>query len=70
MAIIYEKKGNIAYIAINRPEAMNAIDIETSKELSEAWLNFRDDPNLLVAILSGSGEKAFAQEQTSKNSFL
>jgi enoyl-CoA hydratase/carnithine racemase len=59
MAIIYEKKGNIAYIAINRPEAMNAIDIETSKELSEAWLNFRDDPNLLVAILSGSGEKAF-----------
>lgn len=59
MAIIYEKQGKIAYITINRPEAMNAIDIETSKELTKAWLDFRDDPNLLVAILTGSGEKAF-----------
>ena len=59
MAIIYEKKGKIAYITINRPEAMNAIDMETSKELAEAWSDFRDDPDLWVAILSGAGEKAF-----------
>lgn len=59
MAIIYEKKGKIAYIKINRPEAMNAIDIETSKELAEAWSDFRDNPDLWVAILSGTGEKAF-----------
>jgi len=59
LAIIYEKQGKIAYLKINRPEAMNAIDIETSRELSEAWLDFRDDPDLWVAIFSGVGEKAF-----------
>ncbi|MGQ9696049.1 MAG: enoyl-CoA hydratase-related protein [Thermodesulfobacteriota bacterium] len=60
MAIIYEKKGRIAMITINRPEAMNAIDPETSEELGKAWLDFRDDPNLWVAILTGAGDKAFS----------
>ncbi len=60
MAIIYEKKGRIAIITINRPEAMNAIDPETSEELGKAWLDFRDDPNLWVAILTGAGDKAFS----------
>lgn len=59
MAIIYEKKGKIAYITINRADAMNAIDMETSKELAATWSDFRDNPDLWVAILTGSGEKAF-----------
>jgi len=60
MPITYEKKGRIATITINRPEAMNAIDRETSRELIEAWTNFRDDSALWVAILTGAGEKAFS----------
>lgn len=60
MPIIYEKKDKIAIITINRPEAMNAIDPETSEELGKAWTDFRDDPNLWVAILTGAGEKAFS----------
>ncbi len=59
MAIIYEKKGRIAYITLNRPDAMNALDATTFSELSEAWTDVRDDDNVWVAILSGAGEKAF-----------
>ena len=60
MGILYEKKEKIAFITINRPEAMNAIDWETHQELCNAWLDFRDDPNLWVAILTGAGNKAFS----------
>lgn len=60
MALIYEKKGKIAYITINRPEAMNAMDPETYRELSEAWVNVRDDSDVWVAIITGAGDKAFS----------
>lgn len=60
MALIYEKKGKIAYITINRPEAMNAFDPETYQEFSNALVDFRDDDNLGVAIVTGAGDKAFA----------
>lgn len=60
MGILYEKREKIAFITINRPEAMNAVDPETQEELCDAWTDFQDDPNLLVAILTGAGEKAFS----------
>jgi E-phenylitaconyl-CoA hydratase len=60
MALIYEKKDRIAYITINRPEAMNAMDPETYTELSEAWMDVRDDPDVWVAIITGAGDKAFS----------
>gem|GEM_PF-1234685 len=59
MAITYEKKGRIAYVTINRPDALNAIDPETNDELAAAFADFRDDPEVWVAILTGSGERAF-----------
>src|SRR5215471_11288686 len=60
MSIIYEKRNRVAYITINRPEARNAIDWETSKELSDAWKDFRDDDNLWIAVLTGAGDKSFS----------
>jgi enoyl-CoA hydratase/carnithine racemase len=60
MPVIFEKKERIAVITINRPEAMNAIDPETSEELGKAWLEFRDNPDLWVGILTGAGDKAFS----------
>lgn len=36
MAIIYEKRDRIAYLTLNRPEAMNAIDPQTREEIAEA----------------------------------
>jgi len=59
MALLYEKKGKIAYITINRPDALNALNPETYGELSEALIDFRDDENSWVVIITGAGEKAF-----------
>lgn len=57
--VLYEKKGHIVYITINRPEKMNAVSAEVAKGLSQAWVEFRDDRDAWTAILSGAGEKAF-----------
>jgi enoyl-CoA hydratase/carnithine racemase len=54
--VIYEKKGEIAYITFNRPEVRNAIDLDVQARLREVWTDFRDDENLRVAILTGAGE--------------
>jgi len=60
MAIRYDKDGMIATITINRPEAMNAMDRETSHELAEAFRDFDHDEQLRVAILTGAGDRAFS----------
>jgi enoyl-CoA hydratase/carnithine racemase len=60
MAIHYEKTGHVVTITIDRPEAMNAIDPETHQGLIDAWVRFRDDPEVWVAILTGAGDKAFS----------
>jgi enoyl-CoA hydratase/carnithine racemase len=54
--VLYEKKGEIAYITLNRPECKNAVDYETHLLLCEAWKDFRDDPKLRVAVLTGTGD--------------
>jgi len=58
--VIYEKRGRIGIVTINRPERMNAIDPQTSAELHAAWCDFRDDDDLWVGIFTGAGEKAFS----------
>ena len=60
MALIYEKKGKVTYITLNRPQARNAFDPETVKEMSDALVDFRDDDDLWVGIITGIGDKAFA----------
>jgi E-phenylitaconyl-CoA hydratase len=60
MALIYEKKGKTAYITINRPDVMNAMDPETYSELSQAWIDVRDDPDVWCAIITGAGDRAFS----------
>ncbi len=59
MAVDYTKEGRIAVFTINRPQAMNSVNPEVAKELHEAMVDFRDDPNLWVGIITGAGEKAF-----------
>jgi enoyl-CoA hydratase/carnithine racemase len=67
MAVNYEKKGRVAIFTINRPEAMNALNVETMGELRDAMTEFRDDPDLWVGIVSGAGEKAFCGGADIKN---
>ncbi len=59
MKVIYEVADHIAHITINRPEVMNAMDVETYHLLSEAWCQVRDDPDVWAAIVTGAGDKAF-----------
>jgi enoyl-CoA hydratase/carnithine racemase len=58
--ILYRKEGRIAYITINRPERLNAIDAYTSGEMLEAFTDFKEDDDLWVAILTGAGDRAFS----------
>ncbi len=53
--IQYQKKGHVAYVTLNRPDKLNAMNAQMHRELANAWEDFRDDDRLLVAILSGNG---------------
>ncbi len=53
-----EKNGSILEVTLNRPKA-NAIDAPTSKQMGEVFSEFRDDPDMRVAIITGGGEKFF-----------
>ncbi|MFC1984785.1 enoyl-CoA hydratase/isomerase family protein [Chloroflexota bacterium] len=66
MVVNYDKEGRIAIFTINRPDAMNALNDEVHKELSEAMIDFRDNPDLWVGIITGAGEKAFSAGQDIK----
>src|ERR1700739_691528 len=57
--VLYEKRGEIAYITLNRPDKHNPIDTETDDLLFEAWSDFRADPDVRLAILTGAGDQAF-----------
>lgn len=56
--VLFEKKEMVAFITLNRPDKRNALNTELVTELRNAWIDFDSDPDLRVAILSGSG-KAF-----------
>ncbi|KGK80620.1 carnitinyl-CoA dehydratase [Thalassobacter stenotrophicus] len=53
-----ERRGGVFEFTLNRPKA-NAIDLETSRAMGEAFTAFRDDPEMRVALVTGAGEKFF-----------
>ena len=54
-----EKDGGIAVVTVNRPDALNAINVETMSEIGEAMLGMGTDSDVRVVIVTGAG-KAFA----------
>jgi enoyl-CoA hydratase len=59
-AVLFDaRKDGIAIITLNRPEARNALGKDIREGLFAAWDRFEHDPALRVAILTGSGDKAF-----------
>lgn len=58
-AILYENRGRVAVVTINRPESRNAINSAVREGLAAAWERFAKDDNARVAILTGAGDKAF-----------
>ncbi len=57
--IIYEKKGAIAYVTVNRPKVLNALNMATMEELRAAFTTAQADAGVRVVIFTGAGEKAF-----------
>ena len=57
--ILLEKKNSIAYVTVNRPKVLNALNMATMDELRAAFHDIRNDASVRVVILTGAGEKAF-----------
>ena len=57
--VLYEKKGAIGYVTVNRPKVLNALNQKTWENLRAAFENVRDDAAIRGAILTGAGDKAF-----------
>ncbi|HKD84673.1 MAG TPA: enoyl-CoA hydratase-related protein [Terriglobales bacterium] len=57
--LLFEKRGAVAVVTINRPKVLNALNMATMDELRQAFTAIRDDRDARVAILTGAGEKAF-----------
>ncbi len=58
-AVNVQRRGGVYEITLDRPKA-NSIDAATSRSLAEAFLSFREDPELRVAIVTGAGERFFS----------
>lgn len=59
-SILYSKENNIAYVTINREEALNCFNYETLRELKEVADLISLDPEVRVVIFTGAGEKSFS----------
>src|SRR5436190_7760585 len=57
--VLYEKKGAIAYVTLNRPKVLNALNRRTWEDLRTAFEDARDDAAVRGVILTGAGDKAF-----------
>jgi enoyl-CoA hydratase/carnithine racemase len=58
--VLYEKKGPIAYVTINRPKVLNALNAKTIFELRSAFEDARDDSEVRGVVFTGAGDKSFA----------
>lgn len=59
MSVEFEKQGQVAVITINRPQSMNAIDLNTHLAFQEIWPRINQDDDIHVVILTGAANKAF-----------
>ena len=59
--------GHVATVTLARPQAMNAVDLETEAELQAIWSRIETDPEVRVVVLTGEGERAFCVGADLKN---
>jgi len=57
--VLYETRGGIAYVTVNRPKALNALNTPTWTDLRTAFEHARDDLTVRGVIVTGAGDKAF-----------
>ncbi len=68
--VLFEKRGAVAYVTINRPERLNACDFETYSLLNEAWRRVEEEADVRVAIFTGAGERAFCAGSDVKSDYV
>ena len=54
MSLLMTVEKHVAVLTINRPEVMNAMDPETYRALSDAWIEVRDNPDIWAAVITGA----------------
>jgi enoyl-CoA hydratase len=59
MGLLVEKAGGVARVTMDRPEALNAMDLDMSLAMAAAWEELAVDDDVRVIVLTGSGERAF-----------
>src|SRR5262245_45586535 len=57
--VLYETKGGIAYVTLNRPKVLNALNEQAIADLRTAFEQAHDDPDVRGVILTGAGDRAF-----------
>ena len=60
MNVRYELKHHVARVTIDRPERLNAVDLETERELIATWERIEKDRDVRVVVLTGAGDRAFS----------
>ncbi len=58
--VLYEKRDGVAWVTLNRPDVLNAINLRMRDELWELMHAVRDDPDVRVVVFKGAGERAFS----------
>jgi dehydration protein DpgD len=64
--VSYEKKDHVAYVTLDRPDVLNALDLRTHQELAEVWDDVEADDEVRVVVLTGAGDRAFSVGQDLK----
>jgi E-phenylitaconyl-CoA hydratase len=59
MPVDYKQEGHVAYVTLNRPDAMNSLDPESVTQLTEIWTEIKNNSDIRVSVLTGTGEKSF-----------
>jgi len=59
MPVGFEVSNHVAYVTLNRPEAMNALDPDSLAELNRIWREVASNPGIRVSVLTGAGGKSF-----------
>ena len=66
--VLYDKRDSVAWITLNRPRALNAVNLAMRDELWDAFLAVRDDPDVRVAVIAGAGSAPSAPAPMSRSS--
>ena len=57
--VLFERRGGVALITLNRPEARNAVNPELAVRLAEAWAEVKENAEIRAAVVTGAGDKSF-----------